>query len=67
MQVFYAILGSFRADRHLCICPEICGLSDMSDMSDMSDESDSLTKKIKKPPYGSFLMIWDYSISNKVK
>ena len=58
MQVFHAILGSFRADRYLCICSEICGLSDMSDESD---------KKIKKPPYGSFLMIWDYSISNKVK
>ena len=39
----------------------------LSDMSDMSDESDSLTKKIKKPPYGSFLMIGDYSIFNKVK
>ena len=45
----------------------VCHLSDMSDMSDESDESDSLTKKIKKPPYGSFLMIWDYSIFNKVK
>ncbi len=70
MHVFYAILGSFRADRYLCICSEICGLSDMSDKSDESDESDesdSPTKKIKKPPYGSFLMIWDYSIFNKVK
>ena len=44
----------------------VCHLSDMSDMSDSSDVSDVSDKK-KKPPYGSFLMIWDYSISNKVK